>query len=91
MQVGRRLEWRGEGVDETGVDTGSGKTLVKVDQRYFRPAEVDLLLGDASKARLVLGWKHTTGFSDLVAEMMHADLELIARESYMKKDGHGVV
>ena len=88
LKVGRRLEWRGKGVDETGIDAISKETLVKVDKRYFRPAEVDLLLGDASKAQLILGWKHTTGFSHLVEEMINADLKLIASESYLKKEEH---
>lgn len=76
--VGRRLEWRGEGVDEVGVDAASGKTVVRIDPAYFRPTEVDLLLGDPSKAKAKLGWSHTTSFSDLVREMMEADLAAIA-------------
>ena len=62
-EVGRTIEWRGKGVDETGVDDKSGKTLVGIDPRYFRPTEVDLLLGDASKAREKLGWKPKTSFA----------------------------
>jgi GDPmannose 4,6-dehydratase len=69
------LEWRGEGVDEVGVDRASGRTLVKVDPRYFRPTEVDCLQGDASKARRVLGWTHHTGFEALVREMVEADIK----------------
>jgi GDPmannose 4,6-dehydratase len=61
-------------VDEVGVDAASGAVLVRIDPRYFRPTEVDLLLGDASKARARLGWSHTIGFRDLVAEMVQADL-----------------
>jgi len=64
---------------------------VRVDKRYFRPAEVDLLIGDASKAHRILGWKHTVGFSDLVAEMMTSDLDAIARESHLKKVEYGGV
>src|SRR3984893_5383570 len=67
--VGRRVEWRGTGTDEQGVDARTGNTLVRVDARYFRPAEVDLLVGDPTKAQEKLGWKHTTSFDDLVAEM----------------------
>ena len=74
-QIGRRLEWRGSGVHETGTDTASGATLVAVDPRYFRPAEVDILQGDAGKAHEKLGWRHTTGFPELVREMLAADLE----------------
>jgi GDPmannose 4,6-dehydratase len=80
-QVGRRIEWRGEGVDETGVDTKTGKTVVKIDPSYFRPTEVDLLVGDASKAREVLGWKPKRSFTELVAEMMASDLADAKRDA----------
>ena len=72
--VGRRVEWRGTGVDEIGVDAKSGKTLVRVDPRYFRPTEVDLLIGDPSKAKQVLGWTPKTSFEQLVTQMMEVDL-----------------
>jgi len=75
--VGRRIGWQGEGADEIGVDQTSGKTLVKVDPRYFRPTEVDILLGDASKARATLGWKHKIGFAELVTEMVTSDLKAV--------------
>ena len=68
-------------MDETGVDAANGETLVKIDSRYFRPTEVDLLLGDPSKARRVLGWKHTVTFPELVSEMVESDLKAIAEES----------
>src|SRR5262249_7238233 len=64
--VDRRIAWRGSGIHERGVDARSGKVLVEVDPRYFRPTEVDILLGDPSKAREELGWKHKTSFGDLV-------------------------
>ncbi|UFW88324.1 GDP-mannose 4,6-dehydratase [Bradyrhizobium barranii] len=80
-QVGRRLEWRGAGVDETGIDAKSGKTVVKIDPTYFRPTEVDLLVGDASKARAVLGWKPKRNFAELVAEMMASDLAEAKRDA----------
>jgi len=73
--VGRRIRWRGEGVNEVGLDEASGKELVKVDPRYFRPTEVDILLGDASKARSKLGWKHRVGFDELVTELVTSDLK----------------
>ena len=73
-EVGRSIEWRGKGVDETGIDAKSGKTLVRVDPMYFRPTEVDLLIGDASKAQSKLGWKPKTSFAQLVKEMMVSDL-----------------
>lgn len=73
-ETGRSIRWHGEGVDEVGVDAGSGTVLVRIDRRYFRPTEVDFLLGDPAKAKARLGWSHTTGFRDLVAEMVQADL-----------------
>ncbi len=73
--VGHRIRWRGEGAEEVGIDEGSGKELVKVDPRYFRPTEVDTLLGDASKARAAFGWKHKVGFDELVTELVKADLD----------------
>jgi len=72
--VGKEIAWQGSGVDEKGLDIRSGRALVEVDPRYFRPTEVDLLLGDPSKARQKLGWKHRTSFDDLVKEMVAADL-----------------
>jgi GDPmannose 4,6-dehydratase len=79
-EVGRVIEWRGEGVDETGIDKKSGKTLVRVDPVYFRPTEVDLLIGDASKAHDKLGWKPKTTFMQLVKEMVAGDLDIARRE-----------
>ena len=76
--IGRGIEWRGEGVDEEGICQKTGKVVVRIDPRYFRPTEVDLLLGDPSKARAKLGWTHTTAFRDLVREMVEADMRLAA-------------
>lgn len=73
-EVGRTIEWRGSGAEEVGLDVKTGFELVKIDPRYFRPTEVDLLLGDPSKAAAVLGWRHTTSFHDLVREMVRSDL-----------------
>ncbi|WP_375159486.1 GDP-mannose 4,6-dehydratase [Bradyrhizobium sp. RDT46] len=73
-QVGRRIEWRGAGIDEIGVDAKSGKIVVKIDPTYFRPTEVDLLIGDATKAQQVLGWKPRRTFAQLVEEMVASDL-----------------
>ena len=75
-EVGVKIDWKGSGIDEEGIDAKSGRTLVKVDPRYFRPTEVDLLLGDPSKAEKMLGWQATTKFEKLVAEMVQADLAL---------------
>jgi len=71
--IGHRLRWSGKGAQESGLDEASGKVLVKVDPRYFRPTDVDVLIGDASKARSRLGWKHRVGFDELVSEMVEKD------------------
>jgi GDPmannose 4,6-dehydratase len=78
--VGRTIEWRGKGADEAGIDKATGKDLVRIDPRYFRPTEVEQLLGDASKAYKVLGWKPETSFAALVNEMMEADMRAVAKE-----------
>jgi len=78
--VDRRIVWSGEGVEEMGRDAETGKILVRVDPAYFRPTEVDLLLGDPTKARNKLGWQHRTALKDLVAEMVEADMRLAALE-----------
>jgi GDPmannose 4,6-dehydratase len=80
-QVGIRIEWQGRGVDEKGINGVSGEILVEIDPRYFRPTEVDVLIGDASKARSRLGWHHKVSFDELVSEMVAADLEAVAGES----------
>lgn len=79
-EVSRTLEWRGEGLEEEGIDKDSGKVLVRVDPKYYRPTEVESLLGDPTKANKILGWRHTTSFPELVSEMVAADLVLMARE-----------
>ncbi|QIG79512.1 GDP-mannose 4,6-dehydratase [Stakelama tenebrarum] len=75
--VGITIEWKGEGVDEKGYCAKSGKCLVEVDPRYFRPTEVELLIGDPAKAKEKLGWSHETSIRDLVTEMVHADLDVM--------------
>ncbi len=82
--VGTTIEWRGTGVAEKGIDCGSGEVLVAIDPRYFRPTEVDLLIGDPSKAKHVLGWQHRTRFEDLVQEMVDQDLQRVFREHNRK-------
>ncbi len=74
-EVGITIEWQGEGVDEKGIDSKTGKTLVEIDPRYFRPAEVELLLGDPSKAERELGWRREVSFHDLVSGMVQYDLK----------------
>lgn len=79
-EVSRTIEWQGEGVDEKGVDADTGETLIEIDERYFRPTEVDLLLGDPTKARESLGWQHEISFADLVSEMVNSDLRSLLKE-----------
>lgn len=86
-RTGVDIAWEGAGVDEKGRDAASGRVLVEIDPRYFRPTEVDLLLGDPSKARTVLGWSHTTPFADLVRDMVDSDLQVLKREALRYGDG----
>jgi GDPmannose 4,6-dehydratase len=78
--IGRAIVWQESGVEEKGIDKSTGKVLVEVDPRYFRPTEVDALLGDASKAHAKLGWRHKTSFDTLVADMVQADMAKVADE-----------
>ena len=87
-EVGRRIEWSGHGVDEIGRDAKTGTILIRVDPRYFRPTEVDLLLGDPTKAREKLGWTHKTSFKQLVSEMVAEDMRLINMERW-RNDRYG--
>jgi len=80
------IRWRGEGVDEVG--SVEGRQIVMVDPRYFRPTEVETLLGDASKARKKLGWTPKIGFEDLVAEMVQEDLRSAERDELIKREGY---
>jgi len=79
-EVGKKIAWKGTNLDEKGIDVASGKVLVEIDPRYFRPTEVDILLGDPQKARTKLGWKHTVSFETLVKEMVQSDLVRIRAE-----------
>jgi GDPmannose 4,6-dehydratase len=78
--IGIALRWKGEGADEKGYDAATGNCLVEVDPRYFRPTEVDRLLGDPTKAHEKLGWRHETSVRDLVREMVQSDLKVMQRE-----------
>lgn len=80
-EVGTSIEWQGEGLEELGVEEESGKVFVRVDARYFRPTEIDLLMGDSNKAYELLGWQHKTSFVDLVKEMVREDLKAERRPS----------
>jgi GDPmannose 4,6-dehydratase len=86
--IGRTIVWRGKGVEEKGVDKSTGEALVEVDPRYFRPTEVDCLVGDPSKARAKLGWRHTTSFDTLVADMVQAD-KVAVRDERERRNRHG--
>jgi GDPmannose 4,6-dehydratase len=85
-----RIEWRGTGPEEVGVDRKTGRTVVRVDPRYFRPAEVDTLLGDASRARAELGWRPLANFDELVREMVESDLGLARRDALVSREGYRV-
>jgi GDPmannose 4,6-dehydratase len=85
--LGLRLEWRGHGIEEQAVDAASGKIIVKVDPRYFRPTEVETLLGDPSKARTKLGWTPEIRFDALVQEMVSADRDLARRDALIAREG----
>jgi len=87
-RLGISMEWRGHGVDEEGIDSRTGKILARVDARYFRPTEVDALLGDASKAARVLGWKPEIGFDELVREMVDSDWNHAKRDSMLQRAGY---
>jgi GDPmannose 4,6-dehydratase len=87
-RLGMRLAWRGAGIDEHGIDTASGRSVIKIDARYFRPTEVDALLGDASKARARLGWLPQVSFDQLVEEMVREDVERAQRDALVERAGY---
>ncbi len=88
-ELGIKLRWSGSGLAEHAVDADTGRTLVRVDPRYFRPAEVDTLLGDASKARRQLRWTPQTTFAELVREMVESDWRLAQRDALVEREGFG--
>lgn len=90
-QLGIELEFKGEGVDEKGIDKATGRVLIEVDPRYFRPTEVDLLLGDATKAQTKLGWKPKYTLEMLVEEMIKEDLQEARREKFLREEGYEVL
>jgi GDPmannose 4,6-dehydratase len=89
-EVGIHLEWKGKGVEEKAINKANGQVVVEIDPKYFRPTEVDLLIGDASKAKKILGWtpKHT--LEQLVKEMVASDVRLFERDKYLLEGGHDV-
>ena len=88
-ELGRSIRWEGGGVDEKGYDAETGKCIVAVDPRYVRPTEVETLLGDATKAKVSLGWTPKVGFKELVAEMVREDLASAERDELVKRHGYG--
>jgi len=87
-EVGIALRWEGEGIDEKGIEAESGKVLVEVDPRYFRPTEVETLLGDSSKAREKLGWEPKISLDEMVAEMVREDLKIAERDELCRREGY---
>jgi len=90
-EAGIKLEWKGKGVRERGINAKTGKTVVAVDKRYYRPAEVDHLEGDPRKARRELGWKHKYNLRALVKEMVQSDVKLFERDVYLQQGGHFIL
>jgi len=90
-EAGIDIEWNGTGVDEKATNKANGKIVVEIDPRYFRPAEVELLVGDASKAKAKLGWEPKITVEELVKEMVAADTELFKRDKYLLEGGHKVL
>ena len=86
--LGKKIKWKGHGVNEKGFDEESGDIIVEVDSNYFRPSEVDTLLGDSSKAAKDLGWKAKIGFEEMVHEMMENDLKIAKRDKLVQKQGY---
>ena len=85
-EIGRPIVWQGAGADEVGRERDTGRERVRIDPRYFRPTEVDLLIGDPSKARQRLGWHHTTSFPDLVREMVQSDIRLLKAGDHRQEE-----
>ena len=90
-EVGVNIEWRGEGIEEIGVNSKTNEIVLEVDPNYHRPTEVDLLIGDASKAKKELGWQHKYDLQSLVKEMVEADIKLFKRDQYLKSGGHQIM
>ena len=90
-EVGVKIRWEGKGVDEKGYNAESGALVVEVDPKYFRPTEVELLIGDASKAKKLLGWEPKYTLQQLVSEMVKCDVKLFERDKYLLDGGHDVM
>jgi GDPmannose 4,6-dehydratase len=90
-EAGIDVEWSGEGINEKGTNKATGETIVEIDPKYFRPTEVDLLIGDPSKAQKELGWKHKHDLASLCKDMVESDLALFRRDQYLKEGGHEIL
>ena len=90
-EVNIKIRWEGKGIDEKGYNDESGKVLVEIDEKYFRPTEVEILIGDASKAEKELGWKAKYTLQEMVSEMVAADVLLFKKDEYLKAGGHNVL
>jgi GDPmannose 4,6-dehydratase len=87
-EIGIQLKWEGKNENEKGIDVATGEVRVEVDPRYFRPTEVDLLIGNPEKAFKELGWKHSYSLQELVSEMVRSDIKLFKKDKYLKEGGH---
>ena len=87
LEVGIKIEWKGEGDSEKGLNAKDGSVLIEIDKNYYRPTEVDLLIGDPSKANKQLGWKHSYGLKSMIAEMVQSDVEIFRKEQILKEQG----
>lgn len=90
-EVGIKIEWKGKNENEKGIDSQTGKTLIEVDKKYFRPTEVDLLVGDSSKAKKLLGWSPKYSVEQLIKEMVASDIKLYERDKYLAEKGHKIL
>ncbi|MEC8603238.1 MAG: GDP-mannose 4,6-dehydratase [Bacteroidota bacterium] len=87
LEVGIKIEWKGEGDSEKGLNAKDGSVLIEVDKNYYRPTEVDLLIGDPTRANKLLGWKHTYGLKSMIADMVQSDVEIFRKEQILKEQG----
>jgi GDPmannose 4,6-dehydratase len=90
-ETGIQLRWEGKAENEKGIDVSTGKLVVEIDPKYYRPAEVDLLVGDATKAKTKLGWAPKYSVETLCKEMVQADIELFKRDKYLLEGGHRIL
>ena len=86
--LGKEIHWKGQGIKEKGIDKETGEVIVAVDPRYFRPTEVDTLVGDSTKAKKELGWETKISFKEMVHEMMENDINIAKRDELIKKHGY---